>query len=95
MIDPDKISRWVERKATVYLTWDDRRRQAKFDKTLKTKRLFWFMLALCSAMFLLGLLDHVNAVTIRCACALASIVVFMKFVQLTMIAIHRREGSDE
>jgi hypothetical protein len=95
MVDPDKISRWVERKATAYLAWDERRTQAQFDKGLKVKRAYWILLALCGAMLVLGLMDHVNVAAIRSACALAAIVVFLKFVQFTLIALHRGGGSDE
>jgi hypothetical protein len=94
MVDPDKISRWVERKTTAYLLWDERR-PARLEKALRTKRHFWFLLASCGAMLVLGLMDHVNVAVIRSACALGGIVVFMKFVQLTMIAWHQGGVSDE
>ncbi|MDD2794627.1 hypothetical protein [Acidocella sp.] len=94
-INPDKISTWVEGKASAYLEWDKRRTQARFEKALKLKRYFWILLGICCLLFLLGLMDHLNAAAISSACALALIVVFMKFVQLTMIALHGKEGSDE
>ena len=93
MLDPDKISRWVERKATSYLAWDERRTQARFGKALKAKRAYWILLALCGVMLILGLMDHVNVVAVRSACALAAIVVLLKFIQFTLIVLHRGGGS--
>ena len=95
MLDPDRIFRWVERKATSYLAWDERRTQGRLSKALKAKRRYWILLALCGAMLILGLMDHVNVVAIRSACALAAIIVFLKLVQFTLIALHRGGGSDE
>ena len=95
MLDPDKISRWVERKATSYLAWDELRTQARLSKALKAKRTYWILLALCGVMLVLGLMDHVNVVVIRSACGLAVIVVFLKFIQFTLIVLHRGGGLDE
>lgn len=95
MLEPNKISRWMERKATAYLAWDERRTQAQFDKAMKVKHAYWILLVLCGAMLVLGLMDHVSVTTIRSACDLAAIVVFLKLAQLTLIALHRRGGSDE
>jgi hypothetical protein len=92
--NPDKLAIWIERKASSYLEWGQRRTQTRFKKALRVKRSFWILLGLCSIL-LLGFMDHVNAGAIRSACALGFILALLKFVQLTMIALHGKEGTDK
>jgi hypothetical protein len=95
MADPDKFSRWIKRKETALNAWDERRTAVRRHKALTDMHTFEMALALCGGMLILGLVNHMNVTVLRSACALAAIVVFLKFVQFTLIAIHRGEGSNK
>jgi len=95
MFDPEKLSHWIERKAMAYLAWNDRRAKARFEKTLNDHHTMEICIVLCAILLVMGLINHMDAAFLRSVCELAALVVFMKFVQLTMIALHRKGKSDE
>jgi hypothetical protein len=95
MFDPEKCSRWIERKVTAYMAWNERRAKARLEKTLNDHHTLEICIALCVILLVMGLIDHENAIYLRLVCELAAIVVFLKFMQLIAIALHRKEGSDE
>jgi hypothetical protein len=95
MFDPERFSHWIERKAEAYIAWSDRRAKARFEKTLNDHHTLEICIALCAILLVLGLLNHLDAIFLRSVCELAAIVVFLKFLQLMMIALHRKEKSDK
>jgi hypothetical protein len=95
MFDPEKCSRWVERKILVCMAWNERRRKARLEKTLNDHHTLEICIALCAVLLVLGLINHLNAIFLRSVCELAAMIVFLKFVQFMMIAQHRKGKSDE
>jgi hypothetical protein len=95
MFDPEKFSRWIERKGRAYVAWHDRRAKARRKKTLNDHHTLEICIALCTILLVLGLINHQSAIYLRLVCELAAIVVLLKFVQFIAIALHRNEGSDE
>ena len=95
MFDPEKLSRWLERKGRAYMAWHDRRAKARREKTLNDHHTLEICIALCTVLLVLGSINHQNAIYLRSVCELAAIVVFLKFVQFIAIALHRKGGSDE
>ena len=95
MFDPEKFSRWVEHKVMAYVAWNDRRAKARLEKTLNDHHTLEICVALCVILLVMGLIDHMDAAFLRSVCELAGIVVFVKLVQLIMIALHRTGKSDE
>ena len=93
--DPEKVSRWVESKAQAYMAWRKRRAEARLQKTLNDHHTLEICIALCVVLLVMGLIGHENAMFLRSVCELAAIVVFMKFVQVITIALHRKDGSDK
>lgn len=94
-VDPEKFGRWVERKGQAFIAWDDRRTKARREKTLKDHRTLEICIALCAVLVVMGLASHASTTYLRSVCTLAAFVVFLKFIQLTIIALHGGEGSGE
>jgi hypothetical protein len=95
MFDSEKFSRWVGRKAMAYMAWNDHRAKARLEKTLNNHHTLEICVALCVILLALGLINHQNAMFLRSVCEMAMMVVFLKLVQLIMIALHRTGKSDE
>lgn len=95
MFDPEKLSRWIERKAVIYIAWSERRAKARLEKTLNDHHSLEICIALCVVLLVMGLINHVNASFLRSVCELAGIVVFLKLIQFMRIAQHRKGKSDE
>jgi hypothetical protein len=94
-LNPKKLSRWIERKGEAYLEWDERRSKARLDKNLREQKTYWILLALCAAMICFGFWDHANVIIIRSWCLMALSVVFLKCIQLTLIALRENGFIDK
>lgn len=78
-----------------YVAWHDRRAKARLEKTLNDHHTLEICIVLCVILLVMGLVDHMDTSFPRSVCELAGIVVFVKLVQLMMIAVRRTGRSDE
>jgi hypothetical protein len=94
-VDPEKFGWWIERKGQALLVWDERRTTARQEKTLRDHHTLEICIALCAVSLILGLMGRESAACLRSICVLAAFIVFLKFLQFTVIVLNGKEGADE
>ena len=93
--DPAKFALWIERKASAFLEWEDRRTKAKQEKMLKDHHTLEFCMGLCVLLLLFSLVNHASRAYLHSLLALALFIAVMKLWQLAIIALRGSGGASK